>query len=165
MATPITISTSQTEELIRKWERADKTTKTVNRIALILWAMISIARIILGIARPDDWMNWINAGLAAILVVILVVTSIDPALFHQTRTNTLTISDESVSISIDRYGKTKGYSVNWNKVRIQDTADCFVYRVNWRQMQIFRKEDLTDCTAEELTAFLSEKLGKRYVKF
>lgn len=164
MTTPITITTRQTEELIRKWARADKTTQTVNRIALISWAVISIARIVMGIARPDDWMNWVLAALAAIMVSILIHTMLDPAFSHQTRTTTLTLSDQSVGISIDKYGKTKGYSVNWNKVRIHETDDCFVYLVNFRQMQIFRKEDLTDCTVEELSAFFAEKLGKRYVK-
>ncbi len=164
MTEPITITTWQTEELIRKWSRANRKQKKLDVVIMIIWTAISIARIIMGIALPDNWMNWILVALAVIVVVLYIAKIVDPAFFHPTMTTTLSLSDQAANISMDKNGKTRSYSADWSKVHMQESAECYICLVNFRRPQIFRKEDLTACTVEELSAFLSEKLGKRYVK-
>ncbi len=164
MTQPITITTRQTEELIRAWSKSRKANQTLNIILLIGWSFVGIFRIIMGLARPEDWMNWINAALAMIIAVLYFTIFIDPAWFHLSATTTLTLTDSAAQISIDQNGKTRGYLVDWSKVRIQETDQYYVFQANWHQMQIFCKEDLTDCTVEELSALLQEKIGNRYVK-
>ncbi len=164
MTTPIRITTRQTEELIRKWHRTNKTQRTLTIVNAVLWGVLTIAHIISGIMNPTFVLYWINAGLAFSVVVLNALSIYSPHLFFPEMTTTVTFTDQDVSISIDKDGKAKGYSVDWRKVYIHESSDCFYFQVNWRQMQIFRKEDLTDCTVEELSAFLQEKIGKRYVK-
>ena len=163
MTTHISITTRQTEELIRKWIKADKNQRFFNIVLLICWTVISIARIAMGIARPDDWMNWISAGLAAILVGIWVANTIDPALLHRTKTTTLTVSAQFATIFMEQNGKTHRYSVDWSKVRVQEHPDYYVFQVNFHLIQIFRKEDLSACTQEAFSTFLRAKIGARYV--
>ncbi|MBQ7325018.1 MAG: hypothetical protein IJW98_04685 [Clostridia bacterium] len=164
MTTPISITTRQTEDLIRKWPKVNKTNQTLLTIAASFLALFAIIRVIRGISNLD-WMEWVNAGLMVTTAILLFLSAQFSRFFFTVKTTTVTFTDQDVSISIDKDGKTKGYSVEWRKVRIHESSDCFYFQVNWRQMQIFRKEDLTDCTAEELSAFLCSKIGKRYVKF
>lgn len=163
MTTPITITTRQTGDLHRKWNKANKTNQTLLTIAASLFALSAIMHAIGGISG-SDWMEWVNVGLAATAAILLFLSAQFSHLFFAVTVTTVTFADQEVSISIDKDGKTKGYSVDWRKVYIHESSDCYFFQVNWHQMQIFRKEDLTDCTAEELSAFLQEKIGKRYVK-
>lgn len=164
MTTPIRITTRQTEELIRKWHRTNNTQQTLTIVNAVLWGVLSIAHIISGIMNPTFLLYWINAGLAFSVVVLNVLNIHSPHLFFPEMTTTVTFTDRDARIVMDKKGKVKSYSANWNKVRVHESSDCFYFQVNWRQMQIFRKEDLTDCAVEELSAFFAEKLGKRYVK-
>ena len=156
MTTPIRITTRQNEELYKAWKKANP----ISRVAIIIESILVIFWAILVIIQ----FNWIVELFLGIIIVLCHTMIVDPFPFRFTMTTTLTISDSAAQISIDQNGKTHSYSANWQKVRMQETTDYYIYRTNFRRMQIFRKEDLTDCTAEELSAFLFEKLGKRYVK-
>ena len=156
MTQPIRITTRQTEELYKAWTKANPISRVaiiIESILVILWAILVIIQF-----------NWIVELFLGIIIVFCHTMIVDPFPYRFTMTTTLTISDSTTQISIDQNGKTHSYSANWQKVRMQETTDYYIYRTNFRRMQIFRKEDLTDCTAEELSAFLSEKLGKRYIK-
>ena len=164
MTTPIRITTKQTNELHRKWQLANKANRILTLVAASLWMTTALLRTLDGFARPDDWLNWLNIGLAFLAAISLFLSVYFPRLFSPSMITTATFTGADMTICMDKNGKARRYSVGWDKVYVHESADCFFIQVNWRQMQIFRKADLTDCTAEELSAFLCSKIGKRYGK-
>lgn len=164
MTQPITITTRQTDELHRKWEKAKTINRTLTIVLVVLWGLVAVAHTVSGIMHPNFVLHWVNAGLAFLIVVLNLLRVYVPHWFIPMMTTTVTFTEYGASITMNQNKKTKGYSVDWSKVYVYESSDCYFFQVNFRQMQIFRKEDLTDCTAEELSALLREKIGKRYVK-
>jgi hypothetical protein len=74
MTQPITITTRQTNELHRKWQLANKANRILTLVAASLWMTTALLRTLSGIARPDDWLNWLNIGLAFLAAISLLLS-------------------------------------------------------------------------------------------